>query len=247
MKNEQGLKTFKLKDIKISEANRDIALPHVERLKDMIKKYGYINSLPIIVDEDGLIIDGQHRYLACKALGIEPPIIVDASFDIVQILNSTQLKWATKDYVKYYAAKGYEHYVILEQLCKAKNLKPSVVYNILFGKCVEKTGLSRTGARISPLKDGSFKFPDITKKGLDKVERKIDRVMKLINLLGLPKTDRLIIAISRLATDKNFVFDTMEAKINYQKARVYRCSTIQEYMQMLANIYNNKNSKKVTV
>lgn len=241
-----ALKKMKLSDIHLSQANRDIVRPHVERLKELIRKYGYINSLPIIVDEDGMIIDGQHRFIACQELKIEPPIVVDASFDIVPILNSTQLRWTIVDYVKYYAAKGYEHYVVLEQLCKAKDLKPGIIYNIIFGKSVDKTGLARSAAKF-PLKDGSFKFPDLSKKGLDKIERKIDKVMHLVHLLNLPKTDRLIIAIARLATDPHFVFDTMEAKIEYQKARIYRCSTIQEYMQMLANIYNNKNTKKVAV
>ena len=131
-------------------------------------------------------------------------------------------------------------------MCKAKDLKPGVIYNIIFGKCVERSSMGR-GEFKYPLKDGTFKFPDISDKGLAKIERKVDKVMNLVQLLGLPKTDRLIIAISRLAIDKNFSFDTMEAKIEYQKARIYRCSTIQEYMQMLANIYNNKNSKKITV
>ena len=101
---------MKMENIKICSANRDIARPQVDRLKKLIQKYGYIESYPIIVDPDGLIIDGQHRYLACKELSIEPPIVVEKSFDLTPILNSSQMRWSTKDYVKYYAAKGYEHF-----------------------------------------------------------------------------------------------------------------------------------------
>lgn len=239
-------KKFTMENIKISDANRNISRAHVERLKELLKKHGYVNSRPIIVDPDGLIIDGQHRYLACKELKITPTIVVEESFDLTPVLNSSQLNWSMADYVKYYATKGYEHFVIMEQICKSKNLKPGVVYNIVFNKTLERTGMSRQVSKF-PLKDGTFKFPDISEKGLAKLERKIDRVIHLISLLDLPKTDRLIIAISRLAKDGNFSFDTMEAKIAYQRARIYRCSTIQEYMQMLANIYNNKNPKKVVV
>lgn len=239
-------KKFTLNDIRLSSANRDVLRPQVDRIKKLIEKYGYVQSSPIIVDPDGLIIDGQHRYIACKELQIEPPIVVEESFDLTPILNSSQMRWTLKDYVKYYSAKGYEHFAIMEQICKSKGLKPGVVYNIVFGKNVERTGMGR-GEYQYPLKDGTFKFPDISDKGLAKIERKIDKVMNLVTLLDLPKTDRLIVAISRLAKDKNFAFDTMEAKIGYQRARIYRCSTIQEYMQMLANIYNNKNPKKVVV
>ena len=239
-------KTFTMKDIKITDVNRDIHQPHVDRLKELIKKHGYYEGLPIIVDEDGFIIDGQHRYLACKALGIEPPIVVGKSFDVVPIINSTQLSWGLKDYVKYYSAKGYEDFVILEQICKSKDISPGTAYTIMFDKTSPRTGLSRKAAQ-NPLKDGTFKFPDKSDKGLAKLERKVDAVLRLISLTGLPKTDRLIIAIARLAKDSNFGFKMMEKKIEYQKSRIYRCATIQEYMTMLATIYNYKNTKKITV
>lgn len=244
-------KKFTLKDIRLSNVNRDISRNHVDRLKEMITKHGYFAGAPIIVDKDGLIIDGQHRYIACKELNIEPSIIQDGSFDIVPILNSTQLSWSMRDYVKYYAAKAYEDYVILEQLCKAKNISPNVAYVIITGKSNERSGLSRSSCSSTksrhPIREGTFKIPDKSQKGLDKLERKVDAILAMVTKLDLPKTERLILAITRLAQDKNFSFAIMENKINYQKARIYRCSTINEYMQMLANIYNHKNTKKVVV
>lgn len=242
------MKKFTIDTIKLSEANREISKGQVERIKLLIKKHGYIKALPIIVDEDGLIIDGQHRFLACKELNIEPTIVVEPSFDITPILNASQLKWGTKDYVKYYAVKGYEDYIILEQLCKKKNISPSIAYNIIFNKTVERQGITRNKIyEESKLKSGLMKLPDTSEKGLAKIERKVDRILNLISYLNLPRTDRLIVAISRLAKDENFVFSTMKNKIDYQRSRIYRCSTIQEYMQMLANIYNHKNSKKIVV
>lgn len=240
-------KVFKMADIKMTEANRDIVPQQVERLKESIRKYGYLEGMPIVVDEDGFIIDGQHRYMACKELKIEPPIIQAASFDIVPIINSTQLKWTMKDFVKYFAEKGYAHYVVLRALCKAKNISPATAYSLIFNKAPDRTGISRTHKLANPLKDGTFQFPDISEKGLAKIERKIDAILALVSKLGLPRTDRLLIAIARLAADKNFSFSVMNQKIDFQRARVYRCATIQEYMQMLANIYNYKNTKKVAV
>lgn len=240
-------KKFTLKDIRLTDVNRDVNPYHVERLKNLIEKHGYFAGAPIIVDEDGLIIDGQHRYKACLELGVEPVIVQDGNFDMVPILNSTQLSWSLKDYVKYYAAKAYEDYVILEQLCKAKNISVSAAYNILTGKSTSRTGLNKHNGGRNPLKNGTFTIPDKSQKGLAKLERKVDAIMRIVSLLGLPRTDRLILAITRLTEDKNFVFKIMENKIDYQRARIYRCSTINEYMQMLANIYNHKNSKKVTV
>lgn len=242
---------MKLKDIRISQANRELVRPQIDRLKESIKKNGYFKGIPIIVDEDGWIIDGQHRYVACKELGIEPTIIVDGTFDIVPIINTMQLKWGIKDYVRYYAAKGYEHYIALEQLCKAKNVSPSTAYALITGKSVERPGVERLvkpkTAQQSPIKIGTFKFPDLSEKGLAKIERRIDLIFELIAKLQLPKTNRLIVAISKLALDKNFSFPMMYTKLDYQMSKVHKCVTIQDYVNLLSGIYNHKNSKKVAV
>lgn len=243
-------KKWTLKDLKITEANRDIRRNQVDRIKESIKAHGYINAVPILVDEDGLIIDGQHRYIACKELGIEPTILQAGNFNLVPVLNSTQLSWSLSDFVKYYAAKGYEDYVILENICKSKKLKPSLVYNMIHNKSVNRPTMDRQlkgSQQPEPIKHGTFKFPDKSSKGLAKLERKIDAILELVSELKLPRTDRLVIAIAKLTQDPNFAFDTMRNKIEYQRARIYKCTTIQEYMVMLANIYNNKNIKKVAV
>ena len=46
-----------------------------QSLKQSIKE---VNGLyvPIIVNQDGIILDGHHRYKACQELGIEPKTIV---------------------------------------------------------------------------------------------------------------------------------------------------------------------------
>lgn len=239
-----------LKDLRVTEANRDIKKNQVDRIKESIKKHGYIDAVPILVDQDGFIIDGQHRYVACKELNVEPTIVQAGSFDLVPVINSTQLSWSLPDYVKYYAAKGYEDYVILENICKQKKLKPSLVYNMIHNKSVNRPTMDRLlkgKQQPEPIKHGAFKFPDKTAKGLAKLERKIDAILELVSVLSLPRTDRLVIAIAKLTQDPNFSFDIMKNKIDYQRARIYKCTTIQEYLVMLANIYNNKNAKKVAV
>src|SRR5918911_3591012 len=45
-----------------------------ESLKQSIKENGL--HVPIIVNQDGIILDGHHRYQACQELGIEPGMLV---------------------------------------------------------------------------------------------------------------------------------------------------------------------------
>lgn len=241
---------MKLKDLKLTDANRDINMNQVKRLEEEIKKHGYIQAMPILADQDGFIVDGQHRYIACKNLEIEPPIVQVANFDLAPVLNATQLSWTLKDYIKFYAEKGYEDYIIIQNICKSKHITPGVAISIVFGKSSWRPGLrisSKGNPTTNPVKTGALKLPSTKPKDLAKLDRKIDLILGLVRELGLPRTERLIVAIAQIAQDPNFVFKTMTAKIEYQRARIYRCSTIAEYVQMLANIYNNKNSKKIAV
>ena len=235
-----------MEDLKFLTMNRPVQRGQVERLKEIIRDQGYNKGLPIIVDKDGNILDGQHRYVACKELGIEPEIIVDGTDAIIPLINSSQLRWSMKDYINFYAGKGFPDYIILDNLCKAKKLSPGIAYNIIYSKSIARPALTRKDKSV-PLKDGTFKFPDHTPKYFTKLESKIDKILNLVNVLGIPRTDRLVIAISKLAEEPNFSFATMIKKLDYQKARVYRCSTITEYVNMLSDIYNHKNSKKVLV
>jgi ParB-like chromosome segregation protein Spo0J len=44
-----------------------------ESLKQSIMKDGLY--VPIIVNQNGIILDGHHRYKACQELGIEPKTV----------------------------------------------------------------------------------------------------------------------------------------------------------------------------
>ena len=48
--------------------------PEFEALRLSIKENG--QYVPIDVNQDGVILDGHHRYKACQELGIKPTIIV---------------------------------------------------------------------------------------------------------------------------------------------------------------------------
>lgn len=100
---------------KFVSGNRPISESNVNSLVNSIQRYGYQSSKPITVNKDFEIIDGQHRFIACKKLGL--PIIFEFTPDGVNSdelmieLNKTQRIWRLAEYINHYAEKDIPFYV----------------------------------------------------------------------------------------------------------------------------------------
>lgn len=88
----------------LSPKNRGINRLHVENIKDSIKKHGNISSITCRKIDGGLyeIIDGQHRFTACKELDIT----VEANIYNIEEksmidLNKDQINWGSSDYLNF--------------------------------------------------------------------------------------------------------------------------------------------------
>lgn len=107
-------KTSNYDQFQILESNRKINGGLVARLKDSIHKIGYIESKPILVTKNMEIIDGQHRFYACKELKLPVVFSINNSEsdinEIVTGLNSTQLIWRLSDYIEHYAKLGVKYH-----------------------------------------------------------------------------------------------------------------------------------------
>lgn len=97
------------------ERNRTINKGLVERLKKSILEIGYIQNKAILVNENFTIIDGQHRFYACKELGL--PILYQIEqvdeISAMMLLNINQAIWRLNEYVESYAKSGIKCYIDL--------------------------------------------------------------------------------------------------------------------------------------
>ena len=129
---------------KLIEENRDVKqLDNKASVKESIKKYGYYH-LPILVNEKYEIIEGQHRFEACKELGLPIHYIMQNGLTAKDCapINSYRKNWVISDYVHLYAAEniGYRYFEILTQRF---GYKPSVVY-VAMGKNLTGGGSNTT-------------------------------------------------------------------------------------------------------
>jgi len=149
-------KVYKTDDyslFKLSKFNRNVILK-----KEMLNQAREGLISPIIVNEDFVVIDGQHRFTAAKEVKVPIEYIVKPGLgkhDIVR-MNTIQRKWSMVDYVEAFANQGLNEYIRLAELIKS-NIATSTEVAM-----ISLNNLSSSSTR-SRIEDGSFRFANYDK------------------------------------------------------------------------------------
>lgn len=221
--------------------NRGINRKHVDELKESIQAHGYLSCNPIIANHNGEIIDGQHRYLACQELGIEPLVITikDIPDELMIDLNKTQRCWGVMDFVNFYSKKGVREYEILKEF-------------------IAKTGLAVTPALIILTSGKTIKFDEIKAGNLNldidsnKFEDCLyiaDCINKTARFMKLAKGNKSITeAITILAKIEGFDLDYLMDKLSRYRDELYLCGSVKGYINLFLKLYNlNKKGVKISL
>lgn len=90
----------------IMDSNRKIDNKKVEKLVGLIKQHGV--QQPIIINEALQIVDGQHRYMACKKIGAVIPYVISKSWKSTDdtIVLQEGSGWSALDYCHSQAVLG---------------------------------------------------------------------------------------------------------------------------------------------
>jgi len=119
---------------KIADYNREINGGHVRTLEKAITLKNLLSNNPIKVSKDFVVLDGQHRLMAAKAL--ELPIFYEIHEELddesVIFLNISR-KWGHQDFLNYYCKKGYPEYIKLRDFCKKQEIHLKIALNVMGG------------------------------------------------------------------------------------------------------------------
>ena len=86
-KSKQIYKTTNYSEIKPHQLNRKIKSSHVKVLKEQIKYKDLGSTVPIVLNENCQIIDGHHRFVARKDLGLPIYFVNHHGLDEKDIIN----------------------------------------------------------------------------------------------------------------------------------------------------------------
>lgn len=106
-------KTSDLNQFKPIPGNRTIKDLHVKHLMSALLKRNELHLNPLVVTSDMEVVDGNHRLVAARNLGLSVYYIIDDNYDPEKLMmfNNVNLKWQFKDYLKFYMEQGNEDYL----------------------------------------------------------------------------------------------------------------------------------------
>lgn len=216
------------------ETQRIIHPQHIKNLKKSMKAYGFLESKPITVYTDGVllhIIDGHHRFGAAKDLGI--PVVYlevrETEKESLMVQGELVNKWKFTDFCRAWADRGKQHYIDL--MAYSNVIPPRIAATLLAG------GASNVTEKI---KAGTFLIKDT---------HVIDTLMGIIDSVGPTNnvvTSRSFIGcFAKFMMVEKFLAGQLKNRILANPLSLLKAANEEQMMDQLEEIYNFKSIKKI--
>lgn len=202
--------------------------------------------IPIIVNEHYEIIDGQHRFTACKDLGKPVYYYMVKGYGLSQVkrANIASSNWKKENYLDMFVAEGNEAYIEFEQIREMYDLNVSSLIKIF--AVIQNKQLARFSYEFE---NGSFT--------LDGKMQVLNFLTSLedFNFFKFYKSKNFLIAFTKLFFKSDYDHEKMKSKLNTHRNSLEKRSTSDEYLALICNriysfgvtknpIYYSSESKK---
>lgn len=216
------------KQFKLIGANRIVSKGHVEALKKAFEEIGNLTATqPILVNEKMEIIDGQHRYMACKELG-EPIYFTQQPglglSDAIK-MNILHRSWTIGDYAHAYAESGDPNYRRFVELADD--------YNFGFSTLLTYVAGNTQGGIFKGFRDGEFVLRDMAA-----TRARLDKFSEIADIMG-NREKNFAYAYLKVMQVPGFDQRRMVRKVEQVGDQILRhFSNITDYQRALEEVYN---------
>lgn len=224
----------KFKNIK---GNRVLRQTNLEQIKESMKEKQLL--IPILVNEKMEIIDGQHRFEACKELKLPIYYYIQEGYSIddVERANRASSNWMLSDFLNSYILSNSDIYVKIGTILEEYPISVAE-----FIKILAKIKKRNVANLTEEFKNKKITFSEIEEEEV----KKFLNELTTFNFFKEYKRSRFVSAFYRLYSHPNYNGQQMSKKLENITLRqcLVSCNTIEDYLGILANdIYSAKNAK----
>jgi|TARA_R110000824_G_scaffold72334_3_gene184561 hypothetical protein len=220
------------------EENRPTSASHVSNIQESIAVKQL--PVPIVVDEQYRICDGQHRFLACKNLN-KPIYFVQVhkmTIEDIQRLNADTKVWSLDDFLASYCKRNKSEYL------KYRDFKER--YKFGHGECLLLLSGWKKHNSVKSVnqnfKDGNFKIINYGEavNAADKINRVKEYFLHY-------KTRWFVAALVKCFKNEEYDHDIFIKKLSGQSAKLMKQADTDSYLINIEMIYNYNNSNKISL
>lgn len=215
--------------------NREPSRGHIEAIKRAFENTGNFTEVqPILVNERYQIIDGQHRFVACRELKIPIYFTVQPGLGIneARSMNVLHRGWKADDYARSYANSGDPNYIRYLAMQSDYGISHSVLLTYLLGADVK--------GMYKHFREGTLVItPD--EEAVGRV--RLDRLADFRVYTPLAKQKAFAMAVRRAIEMPDYDHAWMLKKLGMHAENMLKpFNTVQDNLRQLEEIYNYKRS-----
>lgn len=216
---------------KFMEGNRNVNITHLKRIKKSLENKQL--EIPLIVTTNMEIFEGQHRYIACREMGLPIYYIIVEGLTLEDAIsiNTVSKKWSAEDYFQHHLALGKPEYIRLK-------------------KFMDETGLSLHNARTfldnisakgtkqqSTFYNGDFVIEDY--------DRSMEMFKKHMDYSACPAFNKAAckLAILKIMNHPQYDHERMVIKLDQLAYKITNRVSTTDYLVAFSDIYNYNASK----
>lgn len=215
------------------EGNRFVNSAHVKKLKISINQIDL--KIPIIVNEKMQVVDGQHRLQARKELNLPVYYIIVDGLGLreTQRVNSAAKNWNDKDFLDSFVQQNYAHYKVYKKFRETYQFGHSDTLAMLSGRGAASGGTNTN----HDFKEGEF---SVSPYNLEQATGWAEKIYQIEPYYKGFKRRCFIAAMITCFRHEQYNHEDFIAKLAYQSSKLVDCTTVQQYLRIIDEIYNFK-------
>ncbi len=233
---------FETKDysiFKFREDNRIVNTNHVKKLAKRMSENGWLSTSVVTLNGSGDVIDGQHRVKAAISVGVPIRYKVSrgAGIDEMTDMNTLQKNWSPFDHLHKFVVRGNTNYVTFDNFVKEFPMFKYTEIAMLLNNS------------MSSIKRDTFESGEYVVKNEKKAREWSSYLLEIKPYFEKYYNKSIFVRalIKILSNKKEFKFDEFMHKVKLRPTKLVACGTVEQYIEMIEDIYNYKRSDKVNL